>query len=111
MAVRTSRTRYPRFAAKLRAKLFASSGGETLVETLVSLLIVSAVVLMMCTAIVTAANINAKAKQVDVTFNEADAAAAAPSAGYQLKIDGVDAPRAQVYESNGYVYYKYSKGE
>lgn len=98
-------------AARLRAAVFGSSSGETLVETLVSVLIVSAVVLMLCTSIVTAANINAKAKQVDVTFNEADAATAVPSADYKLKIGGAEASQVQFYESDGYVYYKHEKGE
>lgn len=97
-------------AARLRAAVFGSSSGETLVETLVSVLIVSAVVLMLCTSIVTAANINAKAKQVDVTFNEADAAAT-PSSDYTLQIGGAEASQVQFYESDGYVYYKHTKGE
>lgn len=45
--------------------------GETLVETLVSVLIVAACVLMLSTAIVTAANINAKAQQNLATVDEA----------------------------------------
>lgn len=97
-------------AARLRAAVFGSSSGETLVETLVSVLIVSAVVLMLCTSIVTAANINAKTKQVDVTFNEADATAAS-SSDYTLKIGGAEASQVQFYESDGYVYYKHTKGE
>lgn len=44
--------------------------GETLVETLVSVLIVAACVLMLSTAIVTAANINAKAQQNLATVDE-----------------------------------------
>ena len=103
------KTRRSRLAVRLRAAVFGSSSGETLVETLVSVLIVSAVVLMLCTSIVTAANINAKAKQVDVTFNEADAAAS--SSDYTLKIGGAEASQVQFYESDGYVYYKHAKGE
>ena len=47
------------------------SKGETLVETLVSVLIVAACVLMLSTAIVTAASINAKAQQNLATVDEA----------------------------------------
>ena len=104
------KTRRSRLVVRLRAAVYGSSSGETLVETLVSVLIVSAVVLMLCTSIVTAANIDAKAKQVDVTFNEADAAAA-PTSDYTLRIGGAEASQAQFYESDGYVCYKHAKGE
>ncbi len=60
--------------AKLKHRIrFAAcdARGETLVETLVSVLIVAACVLMLSTAIVTAANINAKAQQNLATVDEA----------------------------------------
>ncbi len=44
-------------------RLIADDRGETLVESLISVLIVAASVLMLSTAIVTAANINAKAQR------------------------------------------------
>ncbi len=44
-------------------RLTADDRGETLVESLISVLIVAASVLMLSTAIVTAANINAKAQR------------------------------------------------
>lgn len=53
------------------------SRGETLVETLVSVLIVAACVLMLSTAIVTAASINAKAQQNLATVDEAATTATA----------------------------------
>ncbi len=60
--------------AKLKHRIRSAAcdtRGETLVETLVSVLIVAACVLMLSTAIVTAANINAKAQQNLATVDEA----------------------------------------
>lgn len=90
-----------------------STEGETLVETLISTLIVSAVVLMLSTAIVTAARVNAKAAEVNTTFNEAKAAPVSNAGDYSLEVNGhtVNASGTdagvQIFEQNGYVFYKY----
>lgn len=53
-----------------RAKIISKeTAGETLVEALISVLIISAVSLMLCTAIVTAAKVNAAIDPGDVIFN------------------------------------------
>ena len=94
-------------------RLFAANNGETLVETLVSVLIVSAVFLMLSTAIVTAANINARAKGIDSAFNDEKAEPAVNQSQYALEVKSVgtdpaiDADKYTVYTENGYVYYKY----
>lgn len=56
-------------------RLLAGTRGETLVESLVSVLIVAAAMLMLTTAIVTAAKINATADQNVSAVNESQAVA------------------------------------
>lgn len=55
--------------SSLRAKL-ADRSGESLVETLVATLIMGLVMLMLCTAIVAAAKINATARANDPSFDQ-----------------------------------------
>lgn len=50
--------------------LFSSDKGETLVESIVSVLIVAVTMLMLVTAIVTATKINAVSQQESATFNQ-----------------------------------------
>ena len=89
--------------------------GETLVETLISVLIISAVFLMLCTAIVTAANINARATSIDSTFN-AEAAEPTDAGQHTLKIGvGTDSPvdgdEFTAYTQNGYIFYEHVKAD
>lgn len=76
MAIRTTSNKNGAFVS--RKGRFVSNGflrslradtGETLVETLVSVLIVSAVFLMLCTAVVTAAKINTTVVATDTVFD------------------------------------------
>lgn len=57
---------------RLVSKL-SSNKGETLVETLVSVLIIAAVMLMLCTAIVSASKINASARSINVSYDASSA--------------------------------------
>lgn len=91
------------------ARALLNECGETLVETLISVLIVSAVFLMLCTAIVTAANINSKAAGLDPVFNAAEAEKVDDTVKknrYSLKIDG-NPVEFDLYKQNEYVYYSY----
>lgn len=92
-----------------------SEQGETLVETLVSTLIVVGVFMMLCTAIVAAARVTTSLTPEDVVLRESAAVGTdvtvtitdssgnviAPSGDPGYKIDG----KAQ----NGYVFYEYTR--
>lgn len=98
-----------RVISALRRKL-ASDRGETLVETLVSTLIIAAVMLMLCTAIVSAAKVNATIQNDETVFTTEDREGIE---GFSITInqDGslnlVPATSYNAYKTkNGYVYYE-----
>lgn len=106
---------------KIASKL-KSTSGETLVEVLVSTLIIGGVFAMLCTAIVAAAKVNTAIKPGDTVFNALDAK------GTEITVTVSDTesgggsalPRADAsnespangtvtgYVQNGYVYYAYN---
>lgn len=92
-------------ARRARANL-AGDRGETLVETLVSTLILAGVVLMLCTAIVAAARVNTTVKPEDTVFDVTNAAPG-PSITVSVTPDSGDAtaPVVDSYTENGYIYY------
>ena len=102
---------------KARVRI-AGAAGETLVETLISTLIVSAAILMLATAVVTAARVNTAIEADDTAFNVADA----EETGVTLTVKpdgsaaGTTVPQAEgasdsgvrgYSTDNGYVYYTY----
>lgn len=85
--------------------------GETLVESLVSILLVTFIMLFLSTAIVAAARINRQLRDTDISYkSDQDRTASAGT----LTVEGdnqvtVTSP-ILVYESeNGYVYYRYGE--
>lgn len=84
---------------KLRAKQ-----GETLLETLISILIIAMVFVFLSTAIVTAAKINAKARDADSSFRYE-----AESTGEKVLIISGGGLSGTIpverYQHNGYYYY------
>ena len=99
---------------KLKARL-SGNDGETLVETLVSVLIIAVVMLMLCTAIVTAAKINATARGINASYD------ATSSTGIEVTVEVSHGSQTDTYTSsttglkitgrtqNGYVSYEASK--
>ena len=92
-------------------KKLASIDGETLVETLVSTLIIAAVMLMLCTAIVSAAKVNATIQNDETVFTTEGATEI--SEGFSLTVNHGGSPSpvpAASYKAfktkNGYVYYE-----
>lgn len=81
-------------------------GGETLIESLVSILIAALTFAFLATAIVTAGKINAKAKQTDVSFQYT---AEAVQSHRQATVQGESGKRSScdvvLYEDKGYHYY------
>lgn len=113
MSINLKSSQYLRKRHKLirlkHARVLLNECGETLVETLISVLIVSAVFLMLCTAIVTAANINSKAADLDPVFNAAEAKKVDDTVEkdrYSLKIDG-NSIEFDLYKQNEYLYYSH----
>lgn len=92
-------------------KKLASIDGETLVETLVSTLIIAAVMLMLCTAIVSAAKVNASIQNDKTVFTTEGTTEI--SEGFSLTINQGSSPSPvpagsyKAYKTeNGYVYYE-----
>ena len=88
--------------------LLGDTSGETLVESLISVLIVAAVFLMLCTAIVTAAKINAKAAAIDTSFDETSADGVTDVERFEVKFTsvlGTSSAEVTGHVQNGYVYY------
>lgn len=87
-----------------------SSEGETIVETLVTMIILSLAVLMLTGAVVTAARVNAKADNTDTAFTVSGETT--PESGTVTVTDGSGATGAatwnvQVYKTeNDYIYYE-----
>lgn len=89
--------------------------GETLIESLVSLLILTMTFAFLAVASTTAARLNAKVRDTDVSFRYAaestDAADSTDNASVELQgsvsLDGIKRGLQTVtlYENNGYLYY------
>lgn len=98
------------------AKL-SSQKGETLVETLVSTLIIMGVFVMLCTAIVSAAKVSTAVTPSDVVFRESEGKPAAVSVWIEDKNGNRMNTLATEGESNkitgkvqnGYVFYDYTR--
>ena len=85
--------------------------GETLVESLVSILLVTFIMLFLSTAIVAAARINRQLRDTDISYkSDQDRTASAGT----LTVEGDNQAKVTspilVYQSeNGYVYYRYGE--
>lgn len=83
--------------------------GETLVETLVSTLIIAGVMLMLCTAIVSAARVNATITAEDTTFNATKATVLEDfsiSVSHEDGMAGGATPQVKGWTQNGFIYYE-----
>lgn len=89
-------------------KRLCSKSGETLVETLIAMLIISLVFIFLASSIVSAAKVNSSIKNEDTAFVRDGQL----SVTDRLLVDGseVDQKYVQFYETeNGYYYYEYKK--
>ena len=96
---------------KIKAKL-SNACGETLVETLVSALIMGFVMLMLCTAIIAAAKVNAAVDIEDTSscFTVGEGSTVT-SVGMEVTIGDKtlstgENGKINAYEQNGYYYYE-----
>ena len=89
-----------------------SERGETLIETLVSLLIAVLAFSFLATAAVSAEKINAKTRSTDVSFHYAAQGQTGNVAlkGEAYHSSGKDSA-VTLYENNGYYYYQYGASE
>ncbi len=90
-----------------QGKKWQDRRGETLVETLVSILIIVLTFVFLGTAAVSAAKINTKVRDTDVSFRYSEAAAGSQ---YTLRLKSADGQRngelpVQLYQQNDYLYY------
>ena len=86
-------------------KKLENQKGETLVETLVSILIITLTIAFLTTASLTAARINDKVRDTDVSFRYSKAT---PSKQQTLTLRGdglTGTAQVQLYEENGFLYY------
>lgn len=103
-----------RIFSRLAVKL-SDNKGETLVETLISVLIIAAVMLMLCTAIVSASKINATARGINASYDATSATGievtVVVSHGAQTDTynSGTSALKIIGHTQNGYVSYEASK--
>ena len=83
--------------------------GETLIESLVSLLILTMTFAFLAVASTTAARLNAKVRDTDVSFRYAEESTDDARVELQgsVSIDGIKSGLQTVtlYENNGYLYY------
>lgn len=99
---------------KLKARL-SGNDGETLVETLVSVLIIAVVMLMLCTAIVSASKINVTARGINASYDATSAidievtVVVSHSGQTDTYNSGTTAPKITGHTQNGYVSYEASK--
>ncbi len=86
-------------------KRIKSNRGETLVESLVSLLVVSLTIAFLSVAVSTAAKLNTKLRNIDVSFRYTSE----PGKTARVTVNGTNISEASkqitIYESNGYLYY------
>lgn len=84
--------------------------GETLVETLTSTLIIAGVMLMLCTAIVSAARVNATIQNEDTVFEKKATDTAIPGTSFTVAVNHSGTTTyvpVNAYKSeNGYIYYE-----
>lgn len=87
--------------------------GETLIESLVSVLIAVLAFAVLATSVVTAEKINAQTRNTNVMFRYDRATK--QDKEIELKVAGKsgksDSDNVTLYESNGYYYYNYKKPE
>ena len=99
--------------AEVRLK---DTSGETIVETLVTMIILSLAVIMLSGAVVTSARVNAKADNIDTAFY-VDEGQLTQESGVMTITDGSGAANAatldvKVYKTeNDYIYYEPQKQE
>ena len=83
--------------------------GETLIESLVSILIAVLAFGILATSVVTAEKINAKTRNTDVMF-QCDKAKEIVDKNVELNGTGkAGSDTVSLYENNGYYYYNYKK--
>lgn len=87
-------------------KKLTASRGETLVETLAAILVITLTIAALTTVSISAAKINAKIRNTDVSFQYSEEAPTAHS-DLTLRGGGTRSGRTAVslYENNGYLYY------
>ena len=85
--------------------------GETLVESLVSILLVTFIMLFFSTAIVAAARINRQLRDTDISYkSDRDRTASAGMLTVEADNQVTVTSPISVYQSeNGYVYYRYGE--
>lgn len=88
--------------------------GETLIESLVSLLILTMTFAFLAVASTTAARLNAKVRDTDVSFRYAEESTDNARVELQgsVSLDGIKSGLQTVtlYENNGYLYYDGGRG-
>lgn len=83
--------------------------GETLIESLVSVLIAVLAFAVLATSVVTAEKINAQTRNTDVMFRYDGATKQDPDKEIELKgADKSGTGTVSLYESKGYYYYTYN---
>ena len=86
--------------------------GETLIESLVSVLIAVLAFAVLATSVVTAEKINAQTRNTDVMFRYDRATKQDQDKEIELRgADKIGTGDVTLYESNGYYYYNYKKPE
>lgn len=83
--------------------------GETLVESLVSILIAVLAFGILATSVVTAEKINAKTRNTNVMFQYATEPTNPPTVMLTGKNDKRGSGKVSLYENNGYYYYSHDK--
>ena len=86
-----------------------TQAGETLVETLVAVLVVSTASMILAGAVVASAQVNSRVRNADVAFSVAEEAGAAFKVRIQSGGDATD-EEVLLYETNGYYYYDVPTG-
>lgn len=87
-------------------KKLENQKGETLVETLVSILIITLTIAFLTTAAITAARINDKVRDTDVSFRYSEATPGEQQQTLTLRGDGLTGTaQVQLYKENGFLYY------
>ena len=91
-------------------KKLTNHSGETLVETLVSLIIITLVFIFLASSIVASAKVNASADQSQTTFKTGSPADTAYKVTILCGGEPITQNTATLYETeNGYYYYESSK--
>ena len=83
--------------------------GETLVESLVSILIAVLAFGILATSVVTAEKINAKTRNTNVMFQYATTSKNSPTVTLTGKNGKSGSGTVSLYENNGYYYYSHDK--